>query len=101
MPTPSPEFVGFEARCWNCGRKTPVFLWPGIRDLAAPPEPAPRTVRRRFSKTLGTEYPANGCVHCDAMFGDFFLPDLLLDSLDYDEAADLADLFLNDLERPS
>ncbi len=30
------------------------------------------------------------------MFGDFYLFDLLLDNLEYDEAGELADRFLND-----
>lgn len=32
------------------------------------------------------------------MVGDFFLFDLLLDYVDYEEAGQLADRFLNDLE---
>jgi hypothetical protein len=90
-------YVGFEAACWSCGRPSPVFLWPGIKDWEDPPEPAPRTVRRRPSKTIGETYPANGCIHCDAMVGDWFLVGRLFDSLPYDEAGVLADRFLNDM----
>jgi hypothetical protein len=98
LDDPHPAYVGFEARCWNCGRPAPVFLWPGIKDWVVPPEPAPRTVKPRFSTTIGETYPANGCVECDAMFGDFFLSDLILDYVDYDEGAELADRFLNTTE---
>ncbi len=35
------------------------------------------TVRRRFSKKAGGEYMANGCAHCDALQGNFFLHDML------------------------
>ena len=91
-----PDYVGFEAACWKCGRAGPVFLWAGIRDWSPPPAPVPSTVKLRFSKTLGQSYPANGCIHCDAMFGDFYLFDLLLDNLEYDEAGELSDRFLND-----
>jgi hypothetical protein len=83
---------------WKCSRPSPVFLWPGIKDWASPPEPAPRTVRSRFSKTIGKTYPANGCIHCDAMVGDFYLFDLLLNYVDYEEAGQLAERFLNDLQ---
>src|SRR5580765_1253198 len=55
-----PGYIGFEARCWSCKKPAPVFLWPGIKDRAAPPEPSPETVRLRFSKTLRASYPANG-----------------------------------------
>jgi hypothetical protein len=98
MPAINADYVGFEAACWNCGRHGPVFLWPGIRDWRPPPAPSPTTVKVRFSKTLGESYPANGCIHCDAMFGDFYLFDLLLDSLEYEEAGELADRFLNDAD---
>lgn len=100
LPIPASDYVAFEAHCWNCHRAAPVFLWPGIKDWLAPPEPSPRTVRRRFSNTLKEAYPANGCIHCDALFGDFYLFDLLLDSLEYDEAGELAERFLNDVEPP-
>jgi len=100
LDAPPADYVGFEARCWKCGRPSPVFLWPGIRSWSAPPEPAPRTVRARFSKTADETYPANGCIHCDAMVGDFYLFDLLLDSLEYGEAGALADRFLTDPGTP-
>ena len=98
LAEPNPVYVGFEARCWKCGRPSPIFLWPGIKDWIAPPKPAPQTVKLRHSKSIGKTYPANGCIHCDAMVGDFFLFDLLLDYVDYEEAGQLADRFLNDLE---
>jgi hypothetical protein len=100
LAEPGREYVGFEARCWKCGKPAPVFLWPGIKDWVVPPEPAPRTVKPRFSKTINKTYPANGCVECDAMFGDFFLFDLILDFVDYDDGAELVDRFFNDLEPP-
>lgn len=31
-------------------------------------------VRKRFSKTRGSAYLSNGCVHCDALQGAFFVP---------------------------
>ncbi|KKN85109.1 hypothetical protein LCGC14_0282780 [marine sediment metagenome] len=32
------------------------------------------TICSRYSKTFGGNYISNGCVHCDALQGDFFLP---------------------------
>src|SRR5438093_4987310 len=101
MPDVHPDYVGFEAACWKCGRAGPVFLWPGIRDWSPPPAPVPSTVKLQFSKSLGESYPANSCIHCDAMFGDFYLFDLLLDNLEYYEAGELADRFLNDPQTTS
>lgn len=31
------------------------------------------TVKMRYSKTVGGEYMSNGCVHCDALQGNFFV----------------------------
>ena len=31
------------------------------------------TIKSRYSKTCGYSYLSNGCVHCDALMGDFFL----------------------------
>ena len=31
------------------------------------------TIKLRYSKTCGHSYLSNGCVHCDALMGDFFL----------------------------
>ncbi len=98
LPEPHPVYVGFEVKCWKCGEPSPCFLWPGIRDWVEPPAPAPRTVRRRHSGTLDTEYPSNGCIACDSLFGDWFLFDLLLDYVEYEEAGELADHFFNQTE---
>jgi hypothetical protein len=32
-------------------------------------------VKPRYSKTVGASYLSNGCIHCDAIMGDFFLHD--------------------------
>jgi hypothetical protein len=99
LAEPHRDYVGFEARCWKCGEPSPVFRWPGIKDWVLPPEPAPRTVKSRFSKTIGETYPADGWIHCDAIVGDFYLLELLLNYVDYEEAGQLADRFLNDLQK--
>lgn len=101
LRAPHVDYVCFEARCWKCGRPSPVFLWPGIKDGIKPPQPAARTVKPRFSNTIREAYPSNGCIHCDALFGDFYLFDLILDYVDYEEGAELVDRFLNDVEPPA
>src|SRR6185295_18416562 len=95
LPEAHPDYLGFEVTCWSCRKPSPCFLWPGIRDWVDPPQPAPRTVKRRFSNTIRETYPANGCVECDALFGDWCLFKLILDYVDYDEGDALVDRFVN------
>jgi hypothetical protein len=38
-------------------------------------------IKRRFSNTVGHEYLANGCYYCDAIVGDFYLREELLEWL--------------------
>ncbi|MEV5910522.1 hypothetical protein ACWEGX_09730 [Streptomyces chartreusis] len=80
--------------CWKCGEVTTcvVGLYP---DRPSPAEGSPRTVdessrawikellrdhgfvrlaasiKPRWSSTLGSRYLSNGCLHCDALQGDF------------------------------
>jgi hypothetical protein len=42
------------------------------------------TVKPRYSKTMGAYYLSNGCVHCDAIMGDFFLHDAETENPDND-----------------
>jgi hypothetical protein len=35
--------------------------------------PAIGSIKDRFSKTAGHDYFSQGCAHCDALFGDFFI----------------------------
>jgi hypothetical protein len=100
LPETHPDYVGFEVKCWKCSEAAPYFLWPGIREWVEPPRPAPPTLRRRFSKTISESYPSNGCIRCDALFGDWFLFDVILDYLEYDEAGELVDRFVNAPEPP-
>jgi hypothetical protein len=100
LPEPHVDYVGFEVECWKCHAPSPYFLWPGIRDRLDPPQPAPPTVKRRFSRTLQEAYPSNGCIGCDILFGEWFAFDTILDYVDYDEGAELVDRFLNMDEPP-
>jgi hypothetical protein len=94
------DYVGFEVECWKCHASSPYFLWPGIRDRFDPPQPPPLTVKRRFSKTVQETYPSNGCIACDALFGEWFIFDTIFDYVDYEEGAELVDRFLNMTEPP-
>lgn len=42
------------------------------------------TIKKRFSNTVGDSYLSFGCADCDALFGDFFVRDAILDSLNGD-----------------
>lgn len=58
-----------------CGRRIPIFSWPGHRQWTtkAPPSPRPPTVRFMWSETLRAKYWANVCIHCGRNQGDYFL----------------------------
>lgn len=61
--------------CWKCHRPTPVFAWNGHEAWGTdqPPDPVPHTVRFAYSKTTGSSYWANHCVHCKVLQGDNWL----------------------------
>lgn len=83
------------ADCWSCGAETelvtrihirrtglgaecavsdltgfPILAGEIARHLAA--RPAVGAIKWRHSRTIGRQYMSNGCVHCDALFGDSF-----------------------------
>jgi hypothetical protein len=93
LDAPGLDYMAVGHDCWKCGRKSPVFFWPGIGEFWPAPQPGPRTVKVRYSKTISRSYPSNGCVHCDALVGDFFLPEILLANLDDADAVDLIELY--------
>jgi hypothetical protein len=91
------DLIGVEEMCWRCRRPTVALI--GVRPhdgrragslescqdekvlayaaAALPAEAAARMgvgpVKPRFSRTRNGEYLSNGCVHCDALLGDFYL----------------------------
>jgi hypothetical protein len=63
-----------EVSCWKCRRSTAVFAWGAESwSTSQPPDPRPRTVQLRYSKTTESRYWANVCEHCGALQGDMFL----------------------------
>jgi len=91
------DLIGVEEMCWRC--RSPTVALIGIRPhggpragslescqdekvlayaaAALPAEAAARvgvgTIKARFSRTRAGEYLSNGCAHCDALLGDFYL----------------------------
>jgi len=91
------ELLGVEERCWRCHSLTVALV--GVRshnglragdvmscqdekvlgyasgvlraDEAA--QVGVGQIKPRFSRTENREYLSNGCVHCDALLGDFYL----------------------------
>lgn len=60
--------------CWKCKTTIPVFQWGnGRHSKKSPPDPRPRTVLFRFSKTMGSKYWVNTCPKCKTTQGDWFL----------------------------
>lgn len=39
------------------------------------------TIKKRYSKTMQQQYLSNGCYHCDAIYGNFFLREEILELL--------------------
>ena len=88
------ELLGLPTACWKCGRSTValVAMSPmGARqedELFQTDEPAALAfaaahlpvgvsrvgeIKERTSRTAGKTYLSNGCFHCDALLGNFFL----------------------------
>jgi hypothetical protein len=88
------ELLGLPTACWKCGRSTValVAVSPlGAREddelfetsesvalaFAAAHLPVGTSqvgvIKERSSRTAGETYLSNGCCHCDALLGNFFL----------------------------
>ncbi len=60
--------------CFACKKTVPVYWWEGVPFCQQPPpEPRPRTLQLRYSKTYGGKYWMNTCAACGAPSGDNFL----------------------------
>jgi hypothetical protein len=61
--------------CYRCQKKTPVFAWTRGQhhEVRKPPQPQPRTIQWRYTRTVGHRYWANTCAHCGWGFGDWHL----------------------------
>lgn len=72
-----PEKTGYVAarmECFRCHSAMPVFWWPGVPFCEEPPpEPRPRSVQFRYSKSFGGKYWVNTCPRCKAIQGDNFV----------------------------
>lgn len=66
-----PYVIGIQ-ECWSCGVTIPVFEWGApMHSTDRPPSPRPRTIKYRYSKTVGSKYWANTCPNCNRIQGDF------------------------------
>lgn len=60
--------------CFKCKQEIPVFWWNGVPFCeSAPPEPKPKTIAFKYSKSYEGSYWANTCANCGATQGDNFL----------------------------
>ena len=53
------------------------------------------TIKKRYSNTTQTSYMSFGCPKCDAIFGDWYFKELLIDTM-YEKQGDIADFVLRD-----
>ncbi len=92
------EVIPHYERCWKCKKETGIVLGVTIKNSTneevgfqkfsdeGTPEFLLQTdisehlranrigeIKKRFSKTVGGYYLSNGCYHCDAIMGNFFL----------------------------
>lgn len=71
-------YLGFIGGCWVCKRDIPLFWWEGVPYCTdKPPEPRPKTIQHRYSKTFGGLYWGNTCAACGKLQGDNFLRESL------------------------
>jgi ssDNA-binding Zn-finger/Zn-ribbon topoisomerase 1 len=69
--TGNPYVIGIQER-WSCGATIPVFKWGAPMHLTYRPlSSRPRTIKYRYSKTIGSKYWANTCPNCNRTQGDF------------------------------
>ena len=63
--------------CWKCGRSILVFAWPAWKEDHKLDrfwkEPRPRTIKYRYSKTMGKNHWVNTCPCCGRNQGGYFL----------------------------
>ena len=94
MAIPADWFFAVEVECWRCKHPTPLFFWPGIGACRTAPEPWPRTVKMRYSRTVEASYLSNGCARCDALQGNFYLEGQLYAAIGNDpDAIELRDVY--------
>lgn len=72
-PTKGPYLAEIEI-CFSCKQEVPVYWWNGVVFCQKnPPEPKPRTINFKYSKSYQGSYWANTCANCNATQGDNFL----------------------------
>jgi len=96
--------VPHEEACWRCGKPTQIVVGATLHDEWLGPlgyatvhsdehlkwlqpflTPAVRQqlrlgeVKQRYSRTAGERYLSQGCVHCDALMGAFYVMELALE----------------------
>lgn len=91
----SREYFAVPTDCWACGKRTIVCAWHSSASwrTSRPPDPIPRFIQYRYSKTVGHKYWANTCLSCGVIQGDYFLrhePGAPLSRLPWDAQEDNA-----------
>lgn len=102
LPSVTVVVRGFETFCWRCREPTTSVVavhaqacehseeWVWFEDkpalelarrllLAADQNRLAATIKQRFSRTAGGRYLSNGCLHCDAIQGDWPLGQAISD----------------------
>jgi len=98
------EVIPHYEHCWRCKKETGIILGVSIKDTRNnnvsfekfSSEGLPELIlsnvdmsclakhnigmlKTRYSKTRGERYLSNGCIHCDALMGDFFVSEALVE----------------------
>lgn len=98
------EVIPHYEKCWRCKKETGVILGVSVKNdknreisfVKFSDEGVPEfilsngisdqllrnkigTLKKRFSKTRGESYLSNGCFHCDAIMGNFFIFESLVE----------------------